>query len=165
MCCLACFVPKLTLIPSTSSPSSPIRVQRDEDFSISSTIELNCKPSLDIIIQWKIYSCTDSNCLKSIQIDSSISRTFNELYIPSQTLSYGLYQLKSTVTMNTSTSLKSSQSAYIQIIPAGITANLVPFGTSMITKGYQQDLQLNPGLYSIDLDGYEFNASVNFFRL
>jgi hypothetical protein len=30
----------------------------------------------------------------------------------------------------------------------------------MITLGYQQNLTLNPGLYSIDLDGYIFNASV-----
>lgn len=57
-------------------------------------------------------------------------------------------------------------SAYVRINPSGITANLIRLGTSMITRGHDQDLQLNPGLYSSDSDGYPFNASVrDFFSL
>jgi hypothetical protein len=61
--------------------------------------------------------------------------------------------------------LTSSSSIYVRITPSGITANLVQLGTSMITSGYQQNLTLNPGNYSIDLDGYQLNASVSFYLI
>ena len=44
---------------------------------------------------------------------------------------------------------------------SGITANLIQYGTSTITLGYEQDLILDPGTYSVDLDGNVFNASVS----
>ena len=72
-----------------------------------------------------------------------------------------VYQLNLTVSMMASSSLTSTASAYVRITASGITANLVPLGTSMITSGYEQDLLLNPGEYSVDLDGYTFNASVS----
>jgi hypothetical protein len=52
-------------------------------------------------------------------------------------------------------------SAFVQINPSGITANLVQFGTSLVTGGQQQDLILNPGIHSINPDESTFNASVN----
>ena len=57
--------------------------------------------------------------------------------------------------------LTNSSSIYVQITPSGITANLVQLGTSMITSGYEQDLKLDPGTYSVDADGYIFNKSVS----
>ncbi|CAF4347331.1 unnamed protein product, partial [Adineta steineri] len=81
------------------------------------------------------------------------------LYIPSRTLDYGIYELILTVTMIESLNLKSSSSAYVRITATGITANLVQLGTSMITRGSQQDLQLNPGAYSVDPDQHSFDAS------
>ena len=57
--------------------------------------------------------------------------------------------------------LSSSVSAYVQITRSGITANLVQLGTSMITRGYDQNLTLDPGSFSVDLDGNVFNASVS----
>ena len=60
-----------------------------------------------------------------------------------------------------STSLTSSVSAFVKITPSGITANLVQYGTSMITRGHEQDLTLDPGRYSVDLDGSAFNAKVS----
>jgi hypothetical protein len=55
-------------------------------------------------------------------------------------------------------------SAYVQINPSGITANLVQFGTSMITRGHEQDLTLDPGRFSEDLDENTFNSSVSIDR-
>ena len=63
--------------------------------------------------------------------------------------------------MVSATTMASSMSAYVKITPSGITANLVPYGTSMITRGHQQDLYLDPGTYSADIDGNVFNASVS----
>ena len=66
-----------------------------------------------------------------------------------------------TVSMTVSSSLRSSASAYVQITASGITANLVQLGTSMITSGYQQDLKLDPGSFSVDPDEDVFNGSVS----
>lgn len=91
--------------------------------------------------------------------------TFSELFIPARTLDFGLYQLELTVTMLVAPQLTSSVSAYAQINPSGVTANLIPLGTSVITSGQQKDLLLDPGTYSVDPDTDQFNASVSTSRL
>ena len=63
--------------------------------------------------------------------------------------------------MASAANLNASASTYVRITPSGIIANLLPYGASMITSGYRQDLVLDPGLNSIDLDGNTFNASVS----
>lgn len=166
ICCLcfivACSAPYLTLIPSTSNLSNPIQFRRNQDFFISSYIELNCNNSLTTNMKWTLNNCTNINCFNTIPMDSNVITTFSEIYIPALTLSLGIYELKLTVAMNSSSNLQTSKSVYIRITASGITANLAPLGTSMVTSGSKQDLELNPGLYSIDRDGYEFNASVKF---
>ena len=99
----------------------------------------------------------------SVVVDPSVvSLTTSELFVRSRTLPFGIYRLTLTVTLNVSSNVTtSSKSAFVQINPSGITANLVPLGTSMITLGEEQDLHLNPGLYFVDLDEDQFNASVN----
>jgi hypothetical protein len=138
-----------------------MQFRRNQDFYISSNIVLKCNNSLSTNIKWSIHNCS-TICSNEIQLAQTIITTTTELYIPARTLSYGIYQLNLTVSMIASSSLTSTVSAYVQIIASGIIANLVPLGTSMITSGYQQDLILNPGAYSVDLDGYTFNASVNY---
>ena len=81
------------------------------------------------------------------------------MYIPSNTLQYGIYELELRVTTIDNSSLTSSSSVYVEISPSGITANLVPLGTSVVTSGDQQNLILNPGNYSKDPDEFEFNSS------
>lgn len=79
-----------------------------------------------------------------------------------------LYQIQLIMTANISSSVfTTSKSIYIRITSSDMTANPVPLGTSLVTSGAEQNLQLNPGKYSIDLDGDQFNASVNdlFFLL
>jgi hypothetical protein len=63
--------------------------------------------------------------------------------------------------MSISSNLISTASAYVKILASSIKVNLVQFGTSMITHGYQQDLLLDPGTHSIDPDQHTFNASVS----
>ena len=88
--------------------------------------------------------------------------TLSELFVPAKTFSNGIYQLTLTVSMIAASHLTTSASAYVRITPSGITANLVPFGTSMITRGYQQDLLLDPGIFSVDPDETTFITSVSF---
>ena len=162
-CCVpACSSPMLTLIPSTSNLSFPLQFRRNQDFFLSSNIELSCNLSRAISIKWTIKNCSAYACPSSFALDSTIiSVTSNDFYIPSRTLPFGLFELTLTVTMNISSSLTSSKSAYVRITQSGITANLVPLGTSMVTSGSGRDLNFNPGLYSVDLDEDYFNASVS----
>ena len=148
------------MIPSTTSLSSPLQFRREQYFYLSSYIQLNCNTSLSINTHWSIYNCT-SNCTFPIQLGQTVVTTTNELFIPARSLPYGTYQLKLTVSMAVATYLTSSASAYIKITPSGITANLVQYGTSMITRGHQQDLLLDPGSFSVDPDETIFNASVS----
>ena len=145
------------MIPSSSNFSFPLQIRRDKDFWISSTIELNGNKSFALQMQWTI-----SNGSDSFIVDSSISTGSSELFVPSRILPFGIYQLTLTVTLNHfSNTRRLSRSVSVQISPAGITANLVPEGTSMITRGEGQDLLLTPGLDSVNLDEEQFNASVN----
>jgi hypothetical protein len=158
---IGCFPPVITLIPSASSFSAPIQFHRNQDFYISSNIQLNCNTSLSTITQWTIYNCTATFCSFPIQLDQTVQTTFSELYIPARTLPCGIYQLKLTVTMMASLNLTLSSSVYVKITPSGIIVNLIQYGTSMITHGHEQDLLLDPGTYSVDLDTDTFNASVS----
>lgn len=100
-------------------------------------------------------------CSSPIPLDQTIATTYSELYIPARTLPFGLFELQLTVTIAMSSNWTSSASAYVKINPSGITANLVRFGTSMITRGHEQDLTLDPGSFSVDYDTDTFNASVS----
>ncbi|CAF4145951.1 unnamed protein product, partial [Adineta steineri] len=143
----ACLPPTVTLIPDTS----PIEFRRSQNFYISSIIQFNCNSSLSMTTKWTIKNCS-LNCSHKTTLDQQIITPLSELYIPSRTLAYGIYQLELTVTMINLPSLirSSSSSVYVRIIPSTITANLVQLGTSMITRGNQQDLTLDPGTFSIN---------------
>lgn len=156
---LACSPPSVTIIPGTSNLSLPIEYQRNEDLYISSNIELNCEKSFGTQWKWLINNCSISNCTNAFPVDlTSIITTGHELYIPAQILSFGVYELKFTIGMNISANFTTTKSTFVRITLSGITANLLSFGTSMITSGSGQDLELNPGLYSVDLDEDQFNA-------
>ncbi|CAF1234712.1 unnamed protein product [Adineta steineri] len=122
-------------------------------------IEFNCNGSLSTTAKWTVKNCTTILCSYQIQLNSKIVTTSSELYIPAKTLDYGLYELTLTVAMANLPNLKASSAAYVGITASGITANLVQFGTSMITRGSQQDLDFNPGSYSVDPDEDTFDPS------
>ena len=137
-----------------------MQFRRNQDIFLSTYIELKCKNSLTTSMNWAIKNCT-STCVFQIELDRSVVTTTSELFIPARTLPLGIYELVFTITMMVTPKLISSVSAYIKISPSGMVANLVPFGTSMITRGYQQNLTLDAGTFSINLDGNLLNASVN----
>ncbi len=124
-------------------------------------IQLNCDISLSTNIKWTIKNCTSTDCSFQIILSQKVITTFSELYIPARTLPYGVYELALTVIMTDAPSLKTSSAAYVRITATGITANLVQLGTSMITRGDQQDLLLDPGSFSVDPDEDSFDPSVS----
>ncbi|CAF1375842.1 unnamed protein product [Adineta ricciae] len=153
-----CLPPTITLIPDTTTISSPVRFRRSQDFSIVSRIDLNCNISSSVNSQWTIKNCT-SSCSQQISAGPNIITTFTELFVPARTLSYGLYEFNLTIAMLNMTNVSASSVVYVQIMPSGITANLVQYGTSMFTHGTGQNLQLDSGNYSIDADEAIFDAS------
>ena len=161
-----CSSPSIELIPGESIISFPLQFRRDEDFYISSTIELNCNKSFVMQTQWTIFNCSPWNCSNPYRVDpNTVILTGSELYLPSLTLPIGLYALQLTVRTNVSSNLTISKSVHVRILRSGIVVNLVPSGISLISRGEAEDLQLNPGLYSLDLDEEQFNTSVNEFPL
>jgi hypothetical protein len=87
--------------------------------------------------------------------------TLSELFVPSNTFNYGIYRMTLTVKMINSPNLISSSIVYVQIIPSPIQVQLIQFGPSMIIRGQQQTLILDPGTFSIDPDEMYFNSTVN----
>lgn len=156
MIVVACSAPTITLLPGPSTLSMPLQFRRSQGFYIVSLINLNCNSSLSLSIQWTIKNCIPS-CVNSMEVDPPLIRTASELYIPARVLPYGLYELQ--IMVNTS-QLISMSFAYVEITRSRISPNLIRYGTSKITRGSQQDLQFNPGSYSIDPDQETFNASV-----
>ncbi|CAF1525374.1 unnamed protein product, partial [Adineta steineri] len=154
-----CYSPTVTLIPGQSSISSPMSYRRSQDFFISSMIEFNCDGSLSTTKKWTVKNCTSTSCSFEIVLNEKVMTTYSELYIPARTLDYSVYQLTLTVTMIDSPNLKSSSSVYVRITATGITANLVQLGTSMITRGDEQDILLDPGTFSVDPDEDIFDAT------
>ncbi|CAF4649449.1 unnamed protein product [Rotaria socialis] len=154
----ACSAPIITLMPGSSSLEKPLQFRRSQDFYINANINRSCVTSLGAVSNWAISIC-NTECRSPISIHHSIIRTVNELYVPAKTLEYGIYELKLTVTMVEFPLLSTSVASYIKINPSGITAVLVPLGTSMITHGHEQTLTLDPGTYSKDPDSDVFNAT------
>lgn len=156
-----CWLRRLTLIPGQSNLSSPIQARREEDFYITSNIDIDCNTSFAITYQWLIRVCSSiNNCSSPVSISSSEPSSSNEYFLPARTLPLGLYQLELNMNITSSSRSTVSEGIYLLITPSGITANLVELGTSLISSGVGQAMQFNPGLYSIDLDEDQFNASV-----
>ncbi|CAF1126381.1 unnamed protein product [Adineta ricciae] len=89
-----CSDPIISRWPYNPSISMPRQIRRSEDFSISSSLDLYCKQSLAVFEQWTIHKCLDSSCsLKQSMTISSVHLTLVELFIPSKTPDYRVYQL------------------------------------------------------------------------
>lgn len=109
---------------------------------------------------WSLTNCT-AGCSSLMSLEEPIVNTLSELFVPARVLNYGIYEFKRTVTAIEFPTSPISATTYVRIDPSGITANLVPLGTSMVTHGHQQRLIMNPGKYSVDSNTNSFNATVS----
>ena len=156
-----CSPPIITMIPSTSSLSSPLQFSRGEDFYIAPYVYLQCKASLATTVRWTISRCTSVCSSLPLWLSPSVTVTAAELFVPARTLDVGTYILRMKVAMVAAPHLIATDSVYVTITPSTITPNLMPFGTSTITHGRAHDLLLDPGAYSDDPDALTFNATVS----
>ena len=150
---LDCFPTKLTL-QSKFSSTSLIVYQFNEEISITSDVQISCAQSFSTRYQWIIYKCT-SNCSICHDLDDKTARASDEIYIPPNTLNFGVYQLTLTVIITTKSSqFNSSASILIEIArPVNVFVHLIEYRMSEITLGQTDDLLLEPRRYSHYTDG------------
>ncbi len=134
----------------------------NQNVYISSNIGLNCVQSLFIIIQWTVLKCSFA-CSNQIQLNPPIETSRRNLFLPSRTLSNGIYELKLTVTIVDFPSSTSSSSIYIEILSSIIITKLISFDTLMLPHDYQQNLTLNPGEFSFIVNSFQFNKNVDYY--
>lgn len=133
----------------------PWKFRRNENLYISSEIEVACSQSVPIITEWTIVNYLNEN-----ELNQSVEMSQPDLFIPAQTLSYGLYKVELTVAMMDDPSVNSSSVLYIEISRSTIDVSLIAFDTSMIRHDYRDDLVLDPGRFSFDRNGVMSNEEV-----
>lgn len=161
------------LIPDTRYISDPKKIGKRRSFYANVRIDYGCLDIWSKVMQWRINRCNDSNCSLPVQLNRSISTRSENIYIPEETLDFGIYRFNfdvhawgyqrrsdGSVTYGSHTK---EENIYIEISHSNITAHLVRFGTSEITASHEKDLILDPGRYSKDPNLSEFNASVSTF--
>ena len=134
--------------------------RRAQSLSISSNVILHCNESLSTDIQWTLSRCDDPRCSLAMPFDSRVITNRSDIFIPAKALPHGLYRLNLTVSMSFSPNLNASALVYVKIIPSGLTVNLVPYGTSAITRGHREELLLDPGRFSHDIHQSAFHRTV-----
>ena len=120
--------------------------------------------------EWTVYKLNnklnenDPSSIELIDLSSNPTKSNSELVFKPNTLSYGIYKLyfKNKVTFNSNQQVYSQTTQYIEIIPTGIQVIAFENSLSEMSVGYQQDIELNPGLYSTDYDLLAQPSELNF---
>lgn len=138
-----CSSPRVKLIPWRINRSQAKQYFTTDEILISSTIQLNCSLTKSLLTSWKIFRC-EYDCL----IFNGINSSSTEMEIPSSFFRIGLYRIELIVQMKDFNQFQSSRFTFIRINPSPILIDLIPYGTSFITLGKQQNLSLHPIRYS-----------------
>ena len=154
-----CFKPILT-IDDQRSFTNPMQIKRSKLFSIIVNIYFECSLDLSDVKEWTAYKLNnklnenDPSSIELIDLSSNPTKSNSELVFKPNTLSYGIYKLnfKNTVTFNSNQQVYADITQYIEIIPTGIQIMAFENGINELSFGNQQDIELNPGLYSTDYD-------------
>jgi len=136
--------------------SSPNQIFRSNLFSISSIIYFYCSNvTFTSTNTWRLNQ-VDAKLIpiKAIDLSANPTSGSTELVIKENTLDYGLYQftLQVDVSFN-GLIVSSSAQTYVQIIPTGLAVFALENGVSSVLVGSKQAFNLNPSLYTFDMDG------------
>lgn len=157
--CLVCSLPQLRFTPNGNPMNNPLEYFHTENIFIDSTFELICNEKYSLTYQWIFYNCSYEYC--TMEFSMNLTMNSHEIFIPKKSLSVGFYRLK--LTIHTTNDVSIAQSIYLKIKPWNqISVYLLPTRTSRIIIGYQQDLLIQPGKYSIDFDEVNFIEQVGF---
>ena len=150
--------------------SNPFQIKRSKLFSIIVNIYFECSLDFSDVKEWTVYKLNnklnenDPSSIQLIDLSSNPTKSNSELVFKPNTLSYGIYKLyfKNTVTFNSNQQVYTQTTQYIKVIPTGIQVIAFENSLSEMSVGYQQDIELNPGLYSIDYDLLAQPSELNF---
>lgn len=152
--------------PEYTSLNHPIQYEFNQEILISARDTIDCAESYSLARVWTISRCNISTgqC-DSIDLNGNLALGGVELYLPEKTLLIGSYKIEITVRLVTqSSTYSSSAAAYVQIIPSSLVyVDVIETRTKMITLGYDQDLLLEPGRFSLDGDGNPISIHVCLF--
>ena len=141
-------------------PRSPFRIRRMEDIYITPIVSFNCNEKSPTSMKWSLISCP-SMCPNESSFNQSINTARNELFLPFESLNYGFYEIKLTVTATSPPFLSATTVVHIEIIPKNIIISLLPVDGTKIIHHYAEDLLFDPGKYSIDSNRITINHKVS----
>ncbi|CAF1667844.1 unnamed protein product, partial [Adineta ricciae] len=95
----SCSAPNVTLTPNASSTTSPLQYRRSHHVSIVSLIDFNCDQPFVMTTLWTIKTCSNTSCTHTMPSNPAINTKYTELYIPPNTLPYGIYNFTLTVSV------------------------------------------------------------------
>lgn len=164
-----CDLPKLEIINNKANLFySPVKIKKSKMFSIGTKTQINCNQSSTNYKEWFIFKMEKStgNILNIINLINNPTINYAELVIQPNTLEYGLYKFVYKVTMQFDLSFTSQVETYIEIVPSGIIVAALNGqtggGTYEITRGMNQSIELNPVMFSFDLDSIVNIGSLKF---
>lgn len=161
-----CSLPKLEIHNGIHNKDTPYILERPKDIFLAANVTINC-----IIYQstknkkmWSIYKINENtNQEENITLVNVTSIYNTELFIPKNTLDYGLYKFKFQVELRSNTSFTSSIDTWIRIIESKGIFWAFPNGADEISVGYSQKVIIDPLKYSYFLEpsktfeNYSFN--------
>ena len=139
-------LPTIEIYPS----SSYLKFMRNQNIYISSAITYNCTFSVLPSSVWKIFKSSNQ----------TFETSENDLFIPARTLSYGIYKVELTLVTPDDLAIPAFVT-YIEICQSNIFIHFFPFQAATITHHYTEDLILNPGEYSFQINEISFHKEVN----
>lgn len=155
-----CYPPIINRLIPTAKLQQPKAYGKRRSFYVTASVSFQCVGSRLRHYEWRVYNQT-SNRSYLVQFPRSVENRAKQIFIPGGMLGYGLYEFRLTVNILAFQGMNATDSTYVEITQSNNTANLVKFGTSMITNNYDQNLVLDPGHHSVDPDTRKFNATVS----
>ena len=150
-----CYAPGVSFTQSYLS-SSPNKIFRSNLFSVSSIIYFYCSNvTFTSTNTWTLNQVDAAlKVLKAVDLSTNPTSGSTELVIKENTLDYGLYQFTLQVDVSFNGQVVSSQAqTYVEIIPTGLAVFALENGVSRVLVGSKQAFNLNPSLYTFDMDG------------
>ena len=123
--------------------------------SVPAITSFDCQISFTSTRTWNLTLIdTSRNALSTIDLSANPSVGTSQLVVQRYTLSYGLYEIKYTVTLiaSTNTTLTSTARAFVEIKPSGIIVYGLQNGISLVSIGTAQSLSFSPNSFSLDAD-------------
>ena len=146
--------------------SNPNNIYRSNLFSISSIIFFYCSNvTFTSTKTWTLNQLDPLkfSLIKSIDLSTNPTSKSTELVIKENTLDYGIYQFSLRVDVSFNGKKVSSKAlTYVKIKPTGLAVFALENGVSSLLVGSKQAFNLNPSLYTFDLDGIVTPDKLNF---